>query len=124
VYKINYCERLSLRPRICQKEAQFIVNCLLSKKEEIENIQQSYENLKAEVAKLRQVIMYDTYDAVIKQKLPEKRDELEKLEARKYYFLMDLFACNSLIAKYSRISEGKKRRGRYKTSENSYQNYL
>ena len=77
-----------LRPRISRKEAQFILDCLKAKKEELIKVQQKYEELKAEVAKLRHVIMYDAYEAVIKQDLPKKRDELKIEDIMTYTLLL------------------------------------
>ena len=113
-----------MRPRITKKEAQFILDCLLSKKEEIEEIQQRYEDLKLEVWRLKQVRKYNTYEAIDKGKLPEKREKLERLEAYRYRFHMNLLVLDSLIAKYSRIAKGTKGKGRYKYSENRYKTYI
>lgn len=115
---------MKLRPRISRKEAEFILDCLLVKKEDTKNLLERYEDLKAEVLRLRQIVMYDSYEAITKQHLPKKREELERLEVDRFGLHMKLVIINSLIAKYSRIAKGTKGRGRYKASEVSYQNYL
>ena len=58
----------NLRPRISKKEAEFILECLLVKKGETEKILERYEDLKAEVLRLRLVVMYDSYEAITNQK--------------------------------------------------------
>ena len=109
-----------MRPRISRKEAQFILGCLLVKKEAIENLLESYEDLKAEVLRLRQIVMYDSYTAVTKGKLPKKREELERLEVDRFRLCREMRILNSLIAKYDRIVKGTKGKGRYKYSETSF----
>ena len=65
-----------MRPRISRKEAEFILDCLKVKKEDTKKVLERYEDLKAEVLRLRRVVMYDSYEAITKQDLPKKKEEL------------------------------------------------
>jgi hypothetical protein len=110
-----------MRPRITVEEARFIVETLAQRKEEIEALRKRREELSCEVYRLREQLHYDTFGPVIKEHYFDKKAELQWLEAQSYrmYQLVSVF--DSLMAKYSRIAEGRKTRGRYKSHETAFQ---
>ena len=102
-----------MRPRISQLEAQFILETLLTRKEEIQALVTRREQLSHEVYRLRQELFYDPMVA-LREGYREKKEELEKLESETMRIHFMLKTYDSLIAKYQLLAEGSKHKGRYK----------
>lgn len=104
-----------MRPRISQAEAQFLLETLQTRKEEIQALVERKKQLDSEVYRLRQEAKLNSYVFIDKEKgFKDKKQQLQELEALSYRLFCLIGCYDSLINKFSVIASGQKRCGRYK----------
>ena len=107
-----------MRPRISQREAKFVLDCLKRDRERIEEKLNRLKVLEAEIDQIRREFRFNAY-AAIRDNLGDKKAELEQLKAETKNIHGYLSVYASLIAKYDALANGRKQRGRYKTEADS-----
>lgn len=104
-----------MRPRISIAEAQFLLETMQIRKEEIQGLIERKAQLERELFHLRKEALYhDTYKA-IKDGYLDKKEELQQLEALRYKLYTMISCYDSLVAKFQTLASGEKRKGRYKS---------
>jgi DNA repair exonuclease SbcCD ATPase subunit len=112
-----------LRPRISQREAKFVLDCLKRDRERIEEKLNRLKVLEAETDRIRREFRFNAY-AAIRDNLGDKKAELEQLKAETKNIHEYLSVYASLIAKYDALASGKKQRGRYTVKADSVEVWL
>lgn len=101
-----------MRPRISQLEAQFLLETIQIRKEEIQGLIERKEQLDREVYQLKKEAFYNPM-IFINQDFKDKKQELRDLEAQSYRMFLLIGCFDSLSHKLSMLASGEKHRGRY-----------
>ena len=103
-----------MRPRISQREANYLVQLLKVTAPYLEQLKQRHENLRLEMWSLKQRLRTEGYTVFKNEHYSEKKQELAKLDREASDVLRMIAIHKRLIAKYSAIAEGVSHRGTYK----------
>ena len=112
-----------MRPRISQREAKYILEVLKKQLAELELEDKLREALETDLFRLR-LKLNDFYCGTLEkvaqvETYKEIKEEIERLEKRKFKLWIVIADHKRLIEKYHAIAEGNRRRGDYKRFNNS-----
>jgi hypothetical protein len=103
-----------LRPRISQREAEYILEVLIATQGRLKAKQERLKELDKEVFNLWNRIKVKGIILFRDSHFKEKKLELEKLKREAFEIYLSLKLHDKLIAKYSAIAKGEPHDGRYK----------
>ena len=105
-----------MRPRVSQREAQIILDCLEVTRDQLEQKLTRYEQLKKEIPELQRRIRVEGIILFRDSHFKDKKLELEKLK-QEFSAITDFLRIHDkLIKKYKAIAEGCVHRGTYKSA--------